>query len=176
MGRDCFEALDIVILKTTANYHATVLTNYSPQLEAFTDMLLKRVDSSLGKPIVLNELAIHYSYDVMTQLAFGLPGGFLDHSAGDCANNVLEGIQSGIDAIGLLSQVPWLLNICTTFAGLGGPLKIFNDWSQSALEKRQERGMREEDLMEQLLLNTKQDRKGMRLLFSESRAIIGAGR
>ena len=72
----------------------------------------------------------------MTQLAFGRSGGFIDGTAGDVANNVLGGIQKGIDAIGLLNQVPWIMTLLTTFAFLPGPMRIFNDWSNQALQQR----------------------------------------
>jgi hypothetical protein len=137
---------------------------------------LKRIGARLGKAVTINEITLHYSYDVMTQLAYGQSGGFVDGSSSDTANEVLNGIQKGIDAIGLLNQVPWMMTLLTTFAGLGGPMKAFNDWSNDALEKRKKRGMRGPDLMEHLISNTKLDRRGNNLLFAESRVIIGAGR
>jgi hypothetical protein len=57
-----------------------VLVNYSPQLEDFTGTLLKRIRYNLGKAITINEITLHYSYDVMTQLAFGESGGFVDEN------------------------------------------------------------------------------------------------
>jgi hypothetical protein len=97
---------------------------------------LKRIKIKTGEAVIINELALHYSYDVMTQLAFGESGGFADGSSSDTANEVLNGIHKGAYAIGLLSQVPWIMTLLTTFAGLGGPMKLFNDWSNQALEKR----------------------------------------
>lgn len=113
-----------------------MLTNYNPQLEEFTDTLLERIKRNTGKAIIINQLAIHYSYDVMTQLAFGESGGFVDGSSDDVANAVLGGIQKGVDAIGLLNQVPWVMTLLTTFAFLPGPMRVFNDWSNQALENR----------------------------------------
>ncbi|KAF8850804.1 cytochrome P450 [Acephala macrosclerotiorum] len=150
-------------------------TTYSPQLEEFTDTLLKRIKSNLGKAITINELAIHYNYDVITQLAYSQSGGFVDGSSSQTTNKVLSGIQNGIGVIGLLNQVLWMMILLTTFAGLGGPMKVFNDWSNQVLEDRKKREMKALDLMEQLLQNTKLDRRGNSLLFAESRVIIGAG-
>lgn len=72
----------------------------------------------------------------MTQLAFGESGGFLDGTASEVAHGVLTGIQTGIDAIGLLSQVPWIMTLMMTFAFLPGPMRVYNDWSNQALERR----------------------------------------
>jgi hypothetical protein len=64
----------------------------------------------------------------MTQLAFGQSGGFIDSSSSKIASEVLGGIQKGIDAIGLLNHVPWMMMLLTIFAGLGDHMKAFNDW------------------------------------------------
>lgn len=152
-----------------------VLVSYGPRLEQFTDTFLDRIEVDIGKAIVINEITIHYSYDVMTQLAYGKAGGFLSGASTKAANEVLAGIQKGIDAIGLLCQVPWIMTLLTTFAGLGGPMKVFNDWSNDALVRRKKEGSKDPDLMGYLIDATKPDRKGNNLLFSESRAIIGAG-
>ena len=97
---------------------------------------MARIKKNLGRDITINQLAIHYSYDVMTQIAFGQSGGFVDGSSDEKANSVLNGIQKGIEAVGLLNQVPWIMTLLTTFASLGGPMKSFNDWSNQALENR----------------------------------------
>lgn len=153
-----------------------MLQTYAPTLETFTDTLLTRIKLNIDKPITINTLTLHYSYDVMTQLAYGKAGGFLSGTAGTTADAVIAGIQKGIDAIGLLNQVPWIMTLLTTFAGLGGPMKAFNDWSNQALMKRKQEGSKQVDLMKYLLENTNDDKKGRSLLFSESRVIIGAGR
>lgn len=72
----------------------------------------------------------------MTQLAFGKSSGFVDGTSSEIANKVLSGLQSGIDAIGLLYQVPWMMTLLTTFAFLPGPMKGLNDWSNQAVENR----------------------------------------
>jgi hypothetical protein len=57
-------------------------------------------------------------------------------TSSDTVNKVLTGIQAGIDAIGLLNQVPWMMTLLTTFAFLPGPMRVFNDWSNQAVEYR----------------------------------------
>ena len=86
--------------------------------------------------MTINKLASHYSYDVMTQLAFGESGGFVDGTSSDTANDVLNGLHTAFDAIGLLSHVPWMMTLLTTFAFLPGPMKFVNDWSDQAVNQR----------------------------------------
>jgi hypothetical protein len=72
----------------------------------------------------------------MTQLAFGESGGFVDGTSSDTANDVLDGIQTAFDAIGLLSHVPWMMTLLTAFAFLPGPMRTVNDWSDQAVNRR----------------------------------------
>jgi hypothetical protein len=72
----------------------------------------------------------------MTQLAFGESGGFVDGTSSETANEVLDGLHTGFDAIGLLLHVPWMMTLLTTFSFLPGPMRIVNDWSNQALTRR----------------------------------------
>jgi hypothetical protein len=115
----------------------TVLLDYGPQIESFTDSLLRRLRQNLGNPVAINELTVHYSYDVMNHLAFGQSGGFIDGTSSETSNEVLDGIRSGFDAIGLFSHVPWIMTLLTTFAAfLPGPMRAINNWSNQALIRR----------------------------------------
>lgn len=72
----------------------------------------------------------------MTQLAFGESGDFISGQADATAKSALGCVQKGIDAIELLGQVPWMMSLLTTFASLLGPVRVFNDWYNRALELR----------------------------------------
>lgn len=61
-----------------------------------------RIGKSLGKPVIINELCIHYSYDVMSALAYGEAMGFIEGKSTEIADTILRNIQDGVDAIGLL--------------------------------------------------------------------------
>lgn len=153
----------------------SLLFRYSPQLELFTDSLLRQIRLNLGQPILINDLAVHYSYDVMTQLAFGESEGFVDGSSSQSADNVVGGIHMAFDAIGLFSHVPWIMTLLTTFASLPGPMRVVNDWSDQALRRRKQRGSMKPDLMAYLLDHTSKDKKGDNLLFAEARVLLVAG-
>ncbi|KAL3469591.1 cytochrome P450 [Aspergillus californicus] len=84
-----------------------------PRVEEFTSQLLLRIGKTLGKPILANEICIHYSYDVMSALAFGEPMGYISGNSNDTAKSVLDNIQKEVEAIGL-PHVPWLMGILTT--------------------------------------------------------------
>lgn len=114
----------------------SVLLTYSTQIETFTDTLLRRIRLNLGTRMTINELAQHYSYDVMTQLAFGESGGFVDGTSSEKANEVLDGLRTSFDALGYLSHVPWMMTLLTIFSFLPGPMRVVNNWSNEALIRR----------------------------------------
>ena len=104
--------------------------------EGFTSSLLARIGRNEGKSVVINDLSIHYNYDVMSALAFGEEMGFVTGEVDDAANEILQNIQNGVDAIGLLLHVPWLMTTLTTFSWAIGPMRKWNEWSKDQAERR----------------------------------------
>lgn len=74
----------------------------------------------------------------MSALAFGDPMGFLKGDSNDVANSVLDNIQKGVDAIGLLLHVPWLMGTLTTFSWAIGPMRQWNEYSEQLVVLRKE--------------------------------------
>ncbi|QGA22244.1 hypothetical protein EYB26_009960 [Talaromyces marneffei] len=151
------------------------LSDYGPRIEEFTGQLIERIEKNDGKPILLNEICIHYSYDVMSALAFGDPMGFLKGDSNDVANSVLDNIQKGVDAIGLLLHVPWLMGTLTTFSWAIGPMRQWNEYSEQLVVLRKKMKNPKPDLFGHLLDNTEDTATGRALLNSECRLIVGAG-
>ncbi|CZT12527.1 related to pisatin demethylase cytochrome P450 [Rhynchosporium graminicola] len=153
----------------------TLVSTYKPQIEGFTSTFLTRIRSSLNSPFTINDVTIYYSYDVTTQLAFGQAGGFMSGTQSDTAKSVMAGLKEATFALGLLYHVPWIMTLLTTFAFLPGPLKVWNDWSEKMLQERKNRGTEKPDLMQYLIANTPDTKKGNNLLFADSRVIVAAG-
>jgi hypothetical protein len=105
-------------------------------VEDFTGKLLARFRNNSGKPIVINDICVHYAYDVMSALAFGEPVGLITGECDASANKVLQDIREGIDAIGFLAHLPWLQALTTTFSWAIGPMRNWNRWSELQAEQR----------------------------------------
>lgn len=114
------------------------LSDYGPQIEEFTSQFLDRIGKSNGNPILLNDICIHYSYDVMSALAFGDPMGFVKGESNEAATSVLDNMQRGIDAIGLLLHIPWLMGILTTFSWAIGPTRLWTKYSTHLVSLRKQ--------------------------------------
>ncbi|KAH8603050.1 cytochrome P450 monooxygenase-like protein [Bisporella sp. PMI_857] len=150
------------------------LTDYGPSIEEFTDKLLVRIDTIVDNAVIVNELCIHYSYDIMSALAFGSSTQFIEGNSSETANTILANIQEGILAIGYLLHIPWMLSVAETLSFVG-PMKMFKDWSSEQVEKRRHMKNTRPDIMGHLLEHTSNDTDGRALLDAESRVIIGAG-
>ncbi|KAI9645352.1 hypothetical protein NHQ30_006088 [Ciborinia camelliae] len=150
------------------------LTDYGPRIEEFTTSFLARLSQNTGTPIILNELCIQYSYDVMSALAFGIFTQFLDGKQ-TAAKKIVDNIRSGVVAFGALLHIPWMLTIFETMSILGGPMKEFNDWSACQVEARRHMKNPKPDIMGHLLEHTENTSSGRALLNADSRLIIGAG-
>jgi cytochrome P450 len=153
----------------------SALADYGPTIEDFTDSLLTRIDTLVGKATVVNDLCIHYSYDVMSSLAFGSSTGFIDGTSSDVATTILNNIKEGIVAVGLFLHVPWMLTIVETLSFVG-PMKLFKSWSSEKVAERRKMNNNRPDIMGYLLEHTEDNKENRALLDAESRVIIGAGR
>ncbi|KAL1966197.1 hypothetical protein VTN77DRAFT_4749 [Rasamsonia byssochlamydoides] len=151
------------------------LTDYGPRIEEFTDALLARLDKVTGKEVLVNEFCLHYVYDVMSGVGFGSETRFIECESSDFANNLLAQIQGGIAAIAFLAHVPWMLTIAESLTFLGGPMKLFREWSAEQAKKRRLTTNPRPDIMGHLLEQTPDDAEGRALLDADSRLIIGAG-
>ncbi|KAF2707633.1 putative benzoate 4-monooxygenase cytochrome P450 [Pleomassaria siparia CBS 279.74] len=152
-----------------------LLTTYTPTLEGVTSQLLERIARDEDKPILVNTMTHDYSYDILTQLVFGEPQGFVTGLIDQKALQIFSSIDEAVAAIGYVYNAPWIMSVLTRIGRIAGPMKIFNDWSHKTLQKRKETGMKKPDLIEEIIANTSTDAFGQSVLHAEARTLIGAG-
>jgi cytochrome P450 len=112
------------------------LSEAAPQVERFTDQLLARLGNEEGQLIPLLEYTTYYSYDVMAALAFGKPMGFIKGEQSDVAASILATFTDGVQALGYMYHMPWLMNAIGTLTSFAGPMKEWRDWSVSQMKLR----------------------------------------
>ncbi|KAF2443276.1 cytochrome P450 [Karstenula rhodostoma CBS 690.94] len=151
------------------------LSDYAPRVEEFTDQLLNRLRNANGMPVLLLECCAHYSYDVMSDLAFGKPMGFIKGEQNDVAESILKTLSDGLDAMGLIYHVPWFMNAISVLTSIAGPLKAWRDWSVLSMSERLALETKRSDIVEHLINKTPKTPEGNELLYGESRLIISAG-
>ncbi|KAK8911062.1 hypothetical protein QC760_000124 [Botrytis cinerea] len=151
------------------------LTDYGPRVEEFTTHFLARLSKGAEDPLVINELCVQYSYDVMSALAFGIHTEFLNGKETAAAKKVLDNIQSGMSALAAVVHIPWMFTVIDVISFIGGPMKEFNDWSASQVEARRDMKNPKPDIVGHLIQHTENTPAGRALLNGDSRVIIGAG-
>ena len=80
----------------------------------------RAVDQSNGRRLDVSRLFYLYSFDVMSDLAFGEP---LDMLTSNCNHFVVGLLQDGMDLLGTLSPVPWLVRIGLSIPGVASNFK-----------------------------------------------------
>lgn len=111
------------------------LNDYGASIEEFTSGFLKRIETSKGEKVNINELCLHYSYDVMSLLAFGESSRFLEGTCTQQSKKVLKGVRDGGIAVGAFVHVPWILTIVESIS-FAGPIRNLNLWSAEQVERR----------------------------------------
>ncbi|KAJ0114720.1 hypothetical protein J7T55_004964 [Diaporthe amygdali] len=90
--------------------HMPALAEYQPRIKAKSDLLKERIQDRAGQPIDITKWAMFYSFDVVGEVAFGKDFANLvtgiEHSA-------IKPIHEHIRVFGVLSPLPWLMNILT---------------------------------------------------------------
>ncbi|KAF1960190.1 cytochrome P450 [Byssothecium circinans] len=151
------------------------LSDYAPRVEDFTSQLLTRLREADGEPVQLLNYCVYYAYDVMSALAFGKPMGLVNGGSNEYAESILHTMTDGLDAMGYVYHVPWFANAVGVLMHLGGPLKVWADWSQQQMEERMAAKDPQPDLSMHLIANTPRNPEGDALLYGDSRLIITAG-
>lgn len=122
--------------KVWDNAMKSSLSDFGPHIEKFTDQLLTRLRNEEGKLVPLLKYTTYYSYDVMAALAFGKPMGFIKGEQSDVAASILATFTNGVQAMGYMYHMPWLMNALGVLTSVAGPMKEWRDWSVNAMKSR----------------------------------------
>ncbi|KAF2833080.1 cytochrome P450 [Ophiobolus disseminans] len=157
------------------NAFKATLSDYAVKIDEFTAQLLTRLRDQAGSPVPLLETMTFFSYDVMADLAFGKPFGFIKGEQSDVAASILKAMTGSLAAFGLLQHVSWFMNTLEKATFFLGPMKEWSNWSVSQMQKRMAVKDAKSDLVSHLIANTSNDNAGRALLYGESRLIVSAG-
>ncbi|KAL8747752.1 MAG: hypothetical protein Q9190_000410 [Brigantiaea leucoxantha] len=124
------------------------LQEYECRLLDFARQLEQNLLESTGKPVNISQLFYYYSFDVMTDLAFGKS---LNMLQGDDYHFALNLLQDGMDILGPLSPVEWLVRIGYSIPGIAQNFKNLISWSAAQLKLRMESDFERRDIISGLL-------------------------
>ncbi|KAL8896385.1 MAG: hypothetical protein Q9192_003121 [Flavoplaca navasiana] len=119
--------------RSYGDFVRTALKDYEHRLKRLAVQLQQAVGQSDRRAINVSRLFYLYSFDVMSDLAFGEPLHMLTSNS----NHFLVGLlQDGMDLLGPLSPVPWLVRIGLSIPGVASNFKTLLTWSAKKLEHR----------------------------------------
>ncbi|KXH47883.1 hypothetical protein CNYM01_01401 [Colletotrichum nymphaeae SA-01] len=89
-------------------YSMSTLTEFEPFVDSTIDKLLEKLDefADAGRELDLATWLQYYAFDVIGELTFGKPLGFLDH--GQDVGDVMLSLEKMVDYAGMIGQIPWL--------------------------------------------------------------------
>ncbi|KIK98681.1 hypothetical protein PAXRUDRAFT_31013 [Paxillus rubicundulus Ve08.2h10] len=133
-----------------------------PWTRAFSSAALKGYEEILGKrayefvtaleqqkqPINLTQWISHFTFDFMSDMAFGGGSDMLRDGDKDDTWHLLE---SGLPLALILSHVPWLGQYYIKLPGIGADLKKFRSFCQERALRRHHQGSQSKDLFHHLI-------------------------
>ncbi|KAF2130546.1 putative benzoate 4-monooxygenase cytochrome P450 [Dothidotthia symphoricarpi CBS 119687] len=109
------------------------LATYEPRIKTKADALIHQLRNSYEKPMNVSSWAMYFSFDVMGEV--GLGKDFNNLTSG-VEHGAIQGVHDHMTMLGILSTVPWLLNVLSSIPGAAsGYTDFFNFCSSEIREK-----------------------------------------
>ncbi|MCJ1320172.1 hypothetical protein MMC15_005510 [Xylographa vitiligo] len=126
----------------------SALQEYEGRLLHFSNQLHEYINKNLWRSIDISTVSYYYSFDVMSDLAFGESLNMLQNNKYHFA---LDLLQNGMDILGPLSPVEWLVRIGYSIPRVAQHFKDLIAWSGKRLEKRMQDDVQRRDIVSGLI-------------------------
>ena len=113
-------------------FNDTVLRCYEDRIKIYQDQLITHISDLGGKPVNVSELFGLYSFDVMGDLAFGVPFKMLQNREQHWAVKLLH---KGMEPLGLMLPT-WCFRLLLAIPGATGDWFMFKDYCCQRLDER----------------------------------------
>ena len=154
------------------------LRSYENRVTDYADVLVEQMTKTAGTPVNVSKWFIHYTFDVMGDLAFGRS---FDALKSGKSHFVMDIMHNSSKVIGVLGCVPWVVRFFTLIPSAINPIQRMLDYSETCVEERKKMKVDEPDIMSYLLESDakepmfKSAKENKLLLTGDSRLIIVAG-
>lgn len=109
------------------------LATYQPRIKAKADKLVEQLAKSHGKSMDVTAWSMFFSFDVMGEVGFGKD--FSNLSSG-VEHPAIRGVHSHMTMLGILSTVPWLLNLLSSIPGAAAGYTEFFDFCANEIRDK----------------------------------------
>ncbi|RFU30754.1 hypothetical protein B7463_g5576, partial [Scytalidium lignicola] len=112
------------------------LNTYEPRIKNKIEVFIKQLAShaSSSKPFDGTAWSMFLSFDVMGEVGFGKDFGCLESGTEHAA---IKGVHDHMEVLGILSHVPWLLNILGCIPGATAGYTGFFSWCAAEIKSKQ---------------------------------------
>jgi hypothetical protein len=90
------------------------LSTYEPRIKAKADLLVDQLAKSAAVPMNISKWSMFFSFDVMGDVGFGKDFNNLNSGI---EHPAIQGVHSHMTMLGIMSTVPWLLNVLGSIPG-----------------------------------------------------------
>ncbi|KAL2004524.1 hypothetical protein VTN00DRAFT_3409 [Thermoascus crustaceus] len=110
------------------------LAGYEPRIKAKADLFVSKINAKLGKSLDATAWSMFLSFDIMGEVGFGKD--FNNLSTG-IEHPAIKGVHDHMGVLGVLSHVPWLLNILGRIPGATASYSGFFTWCAEEIKSKQ---------------------------------------
>ena len=110
------------------------LATYEPRIKTKADALIRQLRQS-SKPFDASAWSMYFSFDVMGEV--GLGKDFNNLSTGQ-EHPAIKGVHDHMTMLGILSTVPWLLNVLSSIPGAAAGYSSFFNFCSSEIKAKNE--------------------------------------
>ncbi|KAL1961494.1 hypothetical protein VTN77DRAFT_1673 [Rasamsonia byssochlamydoides] len=110
------------------------LATYEPRIKAKADLLATEIKSRLGQPLDATAWSMFLSFDIMGEVGFSK--NFNNLNTG-IEHPAIKGVHDHMGVLGVLSHVPWLLNILGAIPGATAGYSGFFKWCADEIKAKQ---------------------------------------
>jgi len=110
------------------------LATYEPRIKAKADLLISQINANLGKPLDVTAWSMFLNFDIMGDVGFGKD---FNNLRTGIKHPAIKGIHDSIAVVGVLSHIPWLLNIVGRIPFATAGYSPFLRWCADKMKHKQ---------------------------------------
>jgi hypothetical protein len=92
----------------------SALGTYEPRIKAKADLFKDQISKTAGTPMDVSAWSMFFSFDVMGEVGFSKDFNNLNSGV---EHSAIKGVHSHMTMLGIMSTVPWLLNVLGSIPG-----------------------------------------------------------
>ncbi|OAK99635.1 cytochrome P450 [Phaeosphaeriaceae sp. SRC1lsM3a] len=117
------------------------ISTYEPRIKAKADLFKTQLSKSEGKPMDMSSWSMFFSFDVMGDVGFGKD---FNNLVSGVEHPAIKGVHSHMTMLGIMSTVPWLLNILGSIPGAAAGYSDFFSFCAGQIREKHKMWDREQ--------------------------------